>query len=76
MTGHGFLSPAERAQIEVELPDDPQWAEALREDTAKLVRMAADRDLTNDDPEQLRTTGARMMRSGAQLVSISARRRA
>ena len=32
MTGHGFLSAAERAQIEVELPDDPQWAEALRED--------------------------------------------
>jgi len=32
MRGHGPLSPAEYAQLEVELPADPEWAAALAED--------------------------------------------
>lgn len=57
-------------------PDPGELAADTSEDTAKVVRMAADRDLSNDDPQQQREIGSRMMRNGAQLVSISARRRA
>lgn len=56
-------------------PDPGELAADISEDTAKIVRMAADRDLTNDDPNQLRETGTRMMTRGAQLVSISGRTR-
>jgi hypothetical protein len=66
-------------QVAYDLPDfepDPgELAADVSEDTAKVVRMAADRDLTNDDPHQQRATGLRMMRNGAQLVSASARAR-
>lgn len=34
MTGPGSLSPAEHAQLEAELPPDPEWAAALAEDAA------------------------------------------
>lgn len=56
-------------------PDPGELAADTSEDTAKVVRMAADRDLTNDDPNQLRETGTRMMTRGAQLVSLSGRAR-
>ena len=56
-------------------PDPGELAADTSEDSARVVRMAADRDLTNDDPQQLRATGSRMMRHGAQLVSLSGRAR-
>lgn len=56
-------------------PDPGELAADTSEDSAKVVRMAADRDLTNDDPQQLRTTGSRMMKHGAQLVAFSGRAR-
>ena len=66
-------------QAAIDLPDfepDPgELAADTSEDSAKVVRMAADRDLTNDDPDQLSATGSRMMRHGAQLVLLSGRAR-
>lgn len=54
-------------------PDPGELAADTSEASAKVVRMAADRDLTNDDPHQLRETGTRMMGHGAQLVALGAR---
>lgn len=52
-------------------PDPGEVAADASEDAAKIVRMAADRDLTNDDPSQLRETGSRMMRTGAVLLAVA-----
>jgi hypothetical protein len=64
-------------QVAYDLPDiepDPgELAADTSEDTAKVVRMAADRDFSNDDPQQQRAIGSRMMRTGAQLLAIGAR---
>jgi hypothetical protein len=65
----GFIGQAAYDLPDIE-PDPGELAADTSEDTAKVVRMAADRDLTNDDPQQLRSTGSRMMRHGAALLAI------
>lgn len=56
-------------------PDPGELAADTSENTAKVVRMAADRDFNNDSPTELRSTGTRMMAHGAQLVAAGLRQR-
>jgi hypothetical protein len=58
-----------------EEPDPGELAADTSEDTAKVVRMASDGDLSNDDPTKLREAGTRLMTSGATLVALGTRRR-
>lgn len=71
----GFIGQAAYDLPDLE-PDPGELAADTSEDSAKVVRMAADRDLNNDCPDTLRTTGNRMMRNGAHLLAVSARRAA
>lgn len=64
-------------QVAYAIPDvmlDPgELAAETAEDSFKVVRMAVDGDLSNDNPDDIRSTGTRMMGHGAALVGIADR---
>lgn len=54
-------------------PDPGELAAEVSESNAKVTRMAADRNLNNDCPQELRSTGSNLMTHGAHLVAIGSR---
>lgn len=58
-----------------EEPDPGELAADTSESASRVVRMAADRDFTNDSETDLRDTGTSLMNQGAQLVAIGSRRK-